>query len=106
MSGSKAVREVGQLLHAETSAIIRHDPDSAAPTVHTADLAGLAITNQQARADLTAASARIVEAGDQTRRRLERDLHDGTQQPPGSWHDLDVQDSRRYRCRRRPIMRS
>ena len=34
----------------------------------------------QARADLAASRARIVAASDQARRRIERDLHDGTQQ--------------------------
>ncbi|WP_433221372.1 HAMP domain-containing protein [Dactylosporangium sp. CS-047395] len=45
-----------------------------------ADLAGLAISDIQSRADLANASIRIVEASDQGRRRVERDLHDGTQQ--------------------------
>ena len=35
---------------------------------------------KQAEADLRASRARIVEAGDQARRKLERDLHDGAQQ--------------------------
>ncbi|MDP4506943.1 CHASE3 domain-containing protein [Nonomuraea turcica] len=44
------------------------------------DLVATAIANSQARADLAASRARVVAAGDQTRRRLERDLHDGVQQ--------------------------
>jgi signal transduction histidine kinase len=44
------------------------------------DLAATAISNSQARADLLASRARVVAAGDQMRRRIERDLHDGTQQ--------------------------
>ncbi|MFF5258161.1 sensor histidine kinase [Actinomadura viridis] len=44
------------------------------------DLLGTAIANAQARADLTASRARVVTATDQTRQRIERDLHDGTQQ--------------------------
>ncbi|MFC4046592.1 CHASE3 domain-containing protein [Dactylosporangium siamense] len=55
-------------------------PDDAARTADFTDLVGVAIANLQARADLTAASVRIVEASDQARRKLERDLHDGTQQ--------------------------
>lgn len=55
-------------------------PQDAARTADFTDLVGLAVANLQARADLTAASVRIVEASDQARRRLERDLHDGTQQ--------------------------
>ncbi len=43
-------------------------------------LVGTAIANAQARADLTASRARVVAATDDIRRRIERDLHDGTQQ--------------------------
>jgi signal transduction histidine kinase len=35
---------------------------------------------QQSRDELAASRARVVAAGDQARRRIERDLHDGTQQ--------------------------
>ena len=45
-----------------------------------ADLVATAISNAQTRAELTASRARIVTAGDQVRRRFERDLHDGAQQ--------------------------
>ena len=45
-----------------------------------AELAGQAIANAQAREELAASRARIVEAGDAERRRLERNLHDGAQQ--------------------------
>jgi signal transduction histidine kinase len=44
------------------------------------DLVGTAVANAQARADLVASRARIVAASDDTRRRIERDLHDGAQQ--------------------------
>jgi signal transduction histidine kinase len=44
------------------------------------DLVGTAIANAQARADLTASRARVVATTDDIRRRIERDLHDGTQQ--------------------------
>jgi GAF domain-containing protein len=43
-------------------------------------LVATAIANAQAHAELTASRARIVAAADQTRRRIERDLHDGAQQ--------------------------
>ncbi|WP_445185618.1 GAF domain-containing protein [Pseudonocardia sp. Cha107L01] len=43
-------------------------------------LIGTAIANAEAQAALTASRARIVVAADDTRRRIERDLHDGTQQ--------------------------
>jgi signal transduction histidine kinase len=44
------------------------------------DLVGTAVGNAQDRADLVASRARIVAAADESRRRLERDLHDGVQQ--------------------------
>ena len=44
------------------------------------ELLGTAIANTQSRAELSASRARIVAAADETRRRLERDLHDGIQQ--------------------------
>ena len=44
------------------------------------ELLGTAIANTQSRAELSASRIRIVAAADQTRRRLERDLHDGIQQ--------------------------
>jgi signal transduction histidine kinase len=43
-------------------------------------LVATAISNAQTRAELTASRVRIVGAADETRRRIERDLHDGTQQ--------------------------
>jgi signal transduction histidine kinase len=43
-------------------------------------LVAMAIANAESRADLAASRARIVAAADDTRRRIERDLHDGTQQ--------------------------
>jgi signal transduction histidine kinase len=44
------------------------------------ELAATALANAEAQAALTASRARIVAAADQTRRRLERNLHDGAQQ--------------------------
>ena len=44
------------------------------------DLLATAVGNAQSRAELAASRARIVTAADDTRRRIERDLHDGTQQ--------------------------
>jgi signal transduction histidine kinase len=41
------------------------------------ELVATAIANVQARADLAASRARIVAASDETRRRFERNLHDG-----------------------------
>ncbi len=44
------------------------------------ELAGTAMANAEARGELTASRARIVTSGDEARRRIERDLHDGVQQ--------------------------
>ena len=44
------------------------------------ELVATAIANAESRAELAASRARVVAASDETRRRIERDLHDGTQQ--------------------------
>ena len=44
------------------------------------ELVAMAIANTDSRAQLAASRARVVAAADETRRRIERDLHDGTQQ--------------------------
>ena len=44
------------------------------------ELAGTAIANAEAQAALTSSRARIVATADATRRRIERNLHDGAQQ--------------------------
>jgi signal transduction histidine kinase len=44
------------------------------------ELVGTAIANAQSRTELSASRARIVAAADETRRRIERDLHDSIQQ--------------------------
>ena len=45
-----------------------------------AGLTAASIANAQSHHDLTDSRARVVAAADETRRRIERDLHDGTQQ--------------------------
>jgi GAF domain-containing protein len=56
-------------------------PPDAETRIHQfTDLVGTAIANLQGRADLVASRARVVAASDETRRRIERDLHDGAQQ--------------------------
>jgi signal transduction histidine kinase len=44
------------------------------------DLVATAISNSQAHSELAASRARVVEAADEERRRVVRDLHDGAQQ--------------------------
>jgi signal transduction histidine kinase len=44
------------------------------------ELVAMAVANTESRAQLAASRARVVAAADETRRRIERDLHDGTQQ--------------------------
>ena len=73
----------GQVWGAATAGSSRSDafPPTAEQRVSDfADLITIAIANANARAELTASRARIVAAADETRRRIERDLHDGAQQ--------------------------
>ena len=61
----------------------RGEPFPAAAEQRLADVATLfaqALANAEARSELRASRARIVEAGDAERRKLERNLHDGAQQ--------------------------
>jgi signal transduction histidine kinase len=66
-------------------------------------LVATAIANAESRSELDASRRRIVAASDDARRRIERDLHDGTQQRlvalslsvrateadvPSDWHDI------------------
>ena len=55
-------------------------PDSEDRIASFAELVADALANADAREQLAASRARIVEAGDAERRRLERNLHDGAQQ--------------------------
>jgi PAS domain S-box-containing protein len=55
-------------------------PESEARLGAFCELVSLAVASAQARADLRASRARVVKAGDEQRRRLERNLHDGAQQ--------------------------
>src|SRR6266851_455185 len=55
-------------------------PDTEARLASFTELVATAIANTENLAALTASRARVVAAADQARRRIERDLHDGTQQ--------------------------
>jgi signal transduction histidine kinase len=72
---------VAAIVHDES---LRHEPELVGAV---ASAAGIALENERLQADLRArlsdlraSRARIVEAGDSARRKLERDLHDGAQQ--------------------------
>jgi signal transduction histidine kinase len=54
--------------------------DTESRIAHFAELVATAIANAEARTELAASRARVVAAADETRRRVERDLHDGVQQ--------------------------
>ncbi len=55
-------------------------PDTEERMRNFSELAAIAIANAQSAADLRASRTRLVTAADEARRRIERDLHDGTQQ--------------------------
>jgi signal transduction histidine kinase len=58
----------------------RLPPDTEQRLADFTELIATAIANAESRAELTTSRARIVATADQTRRRIERDLHDGAQQ--------------------------
>ena len=55
-------------------------PDSETRILQFTELVAVALSTAEARSQLAASRARIVAAGDEERRRLERNLHDGAQQ--------------------------
>jgi PAS domain S-box-containing protein len=55
-------------------------PDSEARLMGFCELSSLAVASAQAREDLQSSRARLVKTGDEQRRKLERNLHDGAQQ--------------------------
>jgi signal transduction histidine kinase len=66
-----------------TAATSRAEPmpaDAESRIAEFTELVATAISNVQARSDLAASRARLVAAGDEERRRVVRDLHDGAQQ--------------------------
>jgi signal transduction histidine kinase len=55
-------------------------PDTEARLASFTELVATAVSNAENLAELTASRARVVATADETRRRIERDLHDGAQQ--------------------------
>ena len=77
------INVAGKLWGAVVVSTVRGGPFPAGAEQRIADfseLVSLALANAQARQELAASRARIVEAGDEARRRIERNLHDGAQQ--------------------------
>ncbi len=73
----------GQLWGAMTAVSASEEPlpaDTEARLAGFTELVATAIANAEAQAALTASRVRIVATADATRRRIERDLHDGAQQ--------------------------
>jgi signal transduction histidine kinase len=73
----------GRLWGAMTASSASEEPlpaDTEARLAGFTELVATAIANAEAQAALTASRARIVATADATRRRIERDLHDGAQQ--------------------------
>ncbi len=64
-------------------------PDAEERLEKFAELVATAISNAEGKTELAVSRRRIVAASDEARRRIERDLHDGTQQLAGRW---------RWRC--------
>ena len=74
-----------------------------------AELLATAVSNAVMRTELAASRARVIAAADESRRRIERDLHDGAQQQLvtlavalAEGAGKDSERTRRSACRRRP----
>jgi signal transduction histidine kinase len=81
-AGSPIVTE-GRLWGVMVAASVHPEPlpeDTELRVGEFTQLVATAISNAETRAELAASRARVVATGDETRRRLQRDLHDGAQQ--------------------------
>ena len=63
-----------------TPELDRHPSETAERIGRFTELVATAVSNATMSADLAASRARVIAAADETRRRIERDLHDGAQQ--------------------------
>jgi signal transduction histidine kinase len=82
VTGSPVIVD-GRLWGAVTATTTRLEPmpaDAEHRIAGFTELVATAISNAQARAELAASRLRVVAAADEMRRRMERNLHDGTQQ--------------------------
>jgi signal transduction histidine kinase len=70
----------GTILASSSTKAERLSDDTESRLMGFAELVATAISNAVAREELNASRARIVAAADETRRRIQRDLHDGAQQ--------------------------
>jgi signal transduction histidine kinase len=75
-----ATGRVWGVIAASTTSDERFPAGTEAQIASFTELVATAIENAEAAAELRASRARIVTTADQTRRRIERDLHDGAQQ--------------------------
>jgi signal transduction histidine kinase len=68
------------VIAASTTSEAPFPPDTESRIAEFTDLAATAIANAESQAELKASRARIAATADETRRRIERNLHDGAQQ--------------------------
>jgi signal transduction histidine kinase/CHASE3 domain sensor protein len=68
------------LIMAFSGTVAPNPDDTAERLLAFTELVAMAVANTESRGQLAASRARVVAAADETRRRIERDLHDGTQQ--------------------------
>ena len=70
----------GGVIAASTRRATPFPPNTESRIADFTELVATAVSNAEARADLVASRARLLTAGDEARRRVVRDLHDGAQQ--------------------------
>jgi signal transduction histidine kinase len=67
-------------INVATSGDVPFPADAESRLARFTELVATAVSNATMRAEVAASRARVIAAGDETRRRIERDLHDGAQQ--------------------------